>query len=58
MSPPGELTTIWYLSRDTGRLYFATYLAEMNECDAPESNSMIVALELARNVPKTTFGAS
>jgi hypothetical protein len=46
MSPPGELTTIRYLSRDTGRLYFVEYSIEMNEFDAPESNNMIVVLEL------------
>jgi hypothetical protein len=57
MSPPRELTTIQHLSRDTDRLYFAIYSAEMNECDAPESNNMIVVLELARNVLITTFGA-
>jgi hypothetical protein len=30
----------------------------MNECDAPELNRMIVVLELTRNVPRTTSGAS
>jgi hypothetical protein len=40
------------------RLYFATYSAQMNECDAPESNGMIVALELTRDKPSTTTGAS
>jgi hypothetical protein len=58
MSPPGELTTIQYLSRDTSRLYFATYAIEMNKCNAPESNNMIVVLELMRNVSRTTSGAS
>jgi hypothetical protein len=58
MSPTGVLTTIQYLSRGTDRLYFATYSAEMNECDAPKSNNMTVVLELTRNVPRTTSGAS
>jgi hypothetical protein len=30
----------------------------MNECDAPKSNNMTVVLELTRNVPRTTSGAS
>jgi hypothetical protein len=30
----------------------------MNEYDAPESNCMIVVLELTRKVPRTTSGAS
>jgi hypothetical protein len=50
MSPPGELTTIRHLRRDTGILYFATYAVEMNKCDAPESNNMIVVLELEHTV--------
>ena len=33
-----------------GKLYFATKLADMNECDAPESNIIIAGCELARNI--------
>jgi hypothetical protein len=58
MCPSGELTTIRHLSSDTGRLYFATYLRKMDECDAPESNNKIVVLELTRNVSRTSSGAS
>ena len=34
-----------------GKLYFATKLADMNECDAPESNRIVAGCELARNIP-------
>jgi hypothetical protein len=37
-----------------GRLYLATELDDMNECDAPESNKTIAGCELARNIPNIT----
>jgi hypothetical protein len=58
ISPPGELTIIWHLNRAMGRLCFSTYVADMKECDAPESNSTTVEMSLTENVPMTTFGAS
>jgi hypothetical protein len=39
ISPLGELTIIYLLSRAMGRLCFSTYAADMKEWDAPESNS-------------------
>jgi hypothetical protein len=39
ISPAGELTIIWHLSRAMGRLRFSTYAVDMKECNAPESNS-------------------
>jgi hypothetical protein len=35
-SPPGELTSMVYFMIVVGRLYFATNLDDMKECDAPE----------------------
>jgi hypothetical protein len=50
MSPPGELTTMWHLSMAMGILCFSTYVAEINECEAPESNRTIAVVELSKNV--------
>jgi hypothetical protein len=36
------------------RLYFVTKLDDMNECDAPESNKIVLGCELARNIPNIT----
>jgi hypothetical protein len=58
ISPPRELTTIWHLSRAMGRLCFSTYVADMKECDAPESNSTTAEMLLTENIPMTTSGAS
>ena len=40
------------------RLYFATKLDDINECDAPESDKIVAGCELARNIPYTTYVAS
>jgi hypothetical protein len=37
-----------------GMEYLATYSAEMNVCDAPESNKTDAWAELTRNIPNTT----
>jgi hypothetical protein len=58
ISPSGELTIIWHLSRAMGRLCFSTYAADMKECDAPESNSTTAEMSLTENVPMITSGAS
>jgi hypothetical protein len=58
ISPPGELTIIWLLSRAMGRLCFSTYAADMKECDALESNNTTAERPLMKNVPMTTSGAS
>jgi hypothetical protein len=58
ISPLGEQTIIWHLSRAMGRLCFSTYAADMKECDAPESNSTTAKRLLIENVPMTTSGAS
>jgi hypothetical protein len=36
ISPPGELTIMVYFMMVMGRLWFATNLDVMKECDAPE----------------------
>jgi hypothetical protein len=46
-----ELTSMICFMVLIGRLYFATKLDDMNECDAPESNKIVVGCELARNIP-------
>jgi hypothetical protein len=56
--PPGELTIIWHFSRARGRLCFSTYVADMKECDALESNGTTVEVSLMRNIPMTTSGSS
>jgi hypothetical protein len=38
-----------------GRLCFATNFNDMKECDAQESNKMVVVCEFAGNIPNTTF---
>jgi hypothetical protein len=58
ISPPGELTIIWHFSRAMRRLCFTTYVADMKECDAPESNSTTAKVSLMKNIPMTTSGAS
>jgi hypothetical protein len=58
ISPPGELTIIWHLSKAMGRLRFSTYAADMKEYDAPESNSTTAEMSLMENVVMTTSGAS
>jgi hypothetical protein len=58
ISPTGELTIIWHLSKAMGRLSFSTYAADMKECDAPESNSSTAEMALIKNIPRTTSGTS
>jgi hypothetical protein len=58
ISPPGELTIIWHLSRAMSRLCFSTYAADIKKCDTLESNSTAVEVALMKNIPKTTSGAS
>jgi hypothetical protein len=41
-----------------GRLYFATKLDDMNECDALELNKTIAECELAIKIPNITSWAS
>jgi hypothetical protein len=41
-----------------GRLYFSTYVENMKEFDALESNSTTTEVALAKNIPRTTSGAS
>jgi hypothetical protein len=57
ISPPRELTSMVCFMVVIGRLYFATKLDDMNECDAPESNKTIAGCELARNIPNITSWA-
>jgi hypothetical protein len=40
------------------RLCFSTYVVDMKECDAPESNSITAEELLTRNILMTTSGAS
>jgi hypothetical protein len=57
LSPPGELISMVYFMIVIGRLYFATKLDDMNECDALESNKTVARCELARNIPNITSWA-
>jgi hypothetical protein len=52
--PPGEFTNMELGMVHRGMEYLATYSAEMNVCDAPESNKTDVGAELTRNIPNTT----
>jgi hypothetical protein len=54
ISPPDELTSMVYFMIVIDRLYFATNLDDMKECDAPKSNKIVAGCEFARNVPNTT----
>jgi hypothetical protein len=54
ISPPGELTSLVCFIIDMGRWYFATNADDIKECDAPESNKIVVGSELAKNIPSTT----
>jgi hypothetical protein len=40
-----------------GILYIATNLDDTKECDALESNKIVVGCDFARNIPNTTFWA-
>jgi hypothetical protein len=55
--PPSELTSMVCFMVAISRLYFATKLDDMNECDAPESNKIVAGCELARNIPNITSWA-
>jgi hypothetical protein len=54
ISPPGELTCMVYFMMAIGRLCFATNFDDMKECDAIESNKIVVVCEFAGNIPNTT----
>jgi hypothetical protein len=54
ISPPGELTIMVYFMMLMGRLCFTTNFDDMKECNALESNKIIVGCEFARNIPNTT----
>jgi hypothetical protein len=56
--PPGEFTNMELGMVHRGMEYLATYSAEMNVCDAPESNKTDAGAELTRNIPNTTSWAS
>jgi hypothetical protein len=45
ISPLGELTSMVCFMFAIGRLYFATKLDVMNECDAPELNKIVVGCD-------------
>jgi hypothetical protein len=54
ISPPSKLTSMVCFMMVIGRLCFAINFDDMKECDAPESNKIIVGCEFARNIPNTT----
>ncbi|PUZ70000.1 hypothetical protein GQ55_2G182800 [Panicum hallii var. hallii] len=54
MSPPGVRVNRGVFSSTVGILCFSTKLEDMNECDAPESNSTVARAELTRYSPSTT----
>ena len=41
ISPPGELTNVVQSMVAMGKLYFATKLDDMKECDAQKSNRIV-----------------
>ena len=51
ISPPGELTSIVFF-------IVCMSMADIKECDAPESNKTEAEWELTGNVPITTSSAS
>jgi hypothetical protein len=57
ISPLGELTSMVYFMVAIGRLYFATKLDDMNECDARKSNKIVAGCQLATNIPNITSWA-
>jgi hypothetical protein len=42
ISPPSELTILVYFMTVMGRLCFAIKFDDMKECDAPESNKIVI----------------
>jgi hypothetical protein len=54
ISPLGELTKKVYFMMVIGRLRFATNFDDIKECDALESNKLVVGCEFAGNIPNTT----
>jgi hypothetical protein len=51
---PGEFTSMELGMVHRGMEYLATYSAEMNVCDALESNKTDAGAELTRNILNTT----
>jgi hypothetical protein len=51
ISPPGELTSIVCFMVAIGRLCFATKLDDMNEWDAPESNTIVAGANWQETYP-------
>jgi hypothetical protein len=56
ISPPGELTIMVYFMMVMGRLYFATNLYAMKDCDAPESNKTVLGESLQGTYPILHLG--
>ncbi|PUZ56515.1 hypothetical protein GQ55_5G320300 [Panicum hallii var. hallii] len=54
MSPPGVRVNRGVFSSTVGILCSSTKLEDMNECDAPESNSTVARAEWTRYSPSTT----
>jgi hypothetical protein len=54
ISPWGELKSMLCFMVVMDRLYFATKLDDMKECDASELNKTVAGCELARSIPNTT----
>jgi hypothetical protein len=55
ISPPGELTSSFFLISCLGTLCFSTNILVMKECDAHVSNKIEAGIELIRNVPSTVM---
>jgi hypothetical protein len=58
ISPPGELTSSFFLIGCLGTLCFSTNISVIKECDAPVSNKTEAGIELVRNIPSTSSGSS
>jgi hypothetical protein len=54
ISPWGELKNMLCFMVAMDRLYFATKLDDMKECNAPKSNKTVAGCELARSIVNTT----
>ena len=58
ISEPREWIIIGLTKGEIGNPYFPTNLFEIKECEAPESNRTDAGIELTRNVPRMTSGAT
>jgi hypothetical protein len=58
MLPPVEFTSIEFFMAHKGILCVLINACDMKECDALESQRIVVGVEWTSNVPSITFGSS